>query len=326
LSLEPSSSLVPATGAILEAILDQTHPVWGEGLDRASYARYNAAQLKTPWGRSSLRRVALLDRSGHFVATAKRYDLRVRTGGHEVRAIGIGALFTRPDARRQGAAGELLRTLMAQGEADGARLALLFSEIGTRYYERFGFRAVPITQTILDLKQPPTSAPPAIPMRSGEARDLPAIAEMNAMQAEGCRFTLTRSPEYIAFAIAKKRLLAASGPPGHRAVEFFVVEEGGRAAAYAVVLAAGDYWMVTECGDRDPSGARVGALIETMLSRPGPRAARILAWLPPDFLPPQLRVLWRERPAVVMMAAPLGGFVLDVPHRDQVSWWHADAF
>lgn len=326
-SLEPSSfPLVPATGAILEEILDQTHPVWGEGLDRASYARYNAAQLRTPWGSRHLRRVALVDASGRFVSTAKRYDLRVRAGDGEVPAIGIGALFTRPDARRRGAAAGLLRALMEQAEAEGARVALLFSEIGTRYYERFGFRTVPVTQTVLELKAGPTVAPPAIPLRSGEAADLPAIAEMNALQASGFPFTLARSPDYIAFAVAKKRLLAASGAPGRRQVGFFVVEEGGRAAAYAVVLAVGDYWMITECGDRDPTGARVGALFEAMLARRDEQPRRLLAWLPPGFLPPQLNVLWRERPAVAMMAAPLGGFALDVPHGDHVAWWHADAF
>ncbi|HOC18180.1 MAG TPA: GNAT family N-acetyltransferase [Vicinamibacterales bacterium] len=326
MSLEPSFSLVAAEGAILEEILDLTHPVWGEGLDRASYGRYNAAQLRTPWGRSHLRRVALVDAEGRWVSTAKRYDLRVRAGGREVPALGIGALFTRPEARRRGAASALLRALLAAGAQEGARVALLFSEIGTGYYERFGFRAIPVTQTVLELTARPAAAPPAIPMRSGEPADLPAIAEMNQGQAGAFAFTLVRSPEYVGFAIAKKRLLAASGVPGHREVEFFVVEEGGRAAAYAVVLAVGDYWMVTECGDRDPSGARVGALIEAMLSRPGTRVARILAWLPPNFLPPQLSVLWRERPAVAMMAAPLGGFPLVVPHRDEVAWWHADAF
>ena len=311
---------------MLEEILDATHPVWGEGLDRAAYARYNAAQLKTAWGRSHLRRVALLDEDGTWVSTAKRYDLRVRVAGEEVPAVGIGALFTRPDARRRGAAGELLRSLMAGAEADGARLAILFSEIGTRYYERFGFRPVPVSQGVLDLERGRPPAPPAIPMRSGDKGDLASIAEMNAAQAAGFPFTLARSPEYVAFAIAKKRLLAASGPPGARSVEFFVVEEGGRAAAYAVVLAVGDYWMITECGDRDPSGARVGALVEAMRSRPGVPAVRLLAWLPPGFLPPQLRVLWRERPAVTMMAAPLGGFAFELPPRDRMAWWHADAF
>ena len=42
--------VVAATGDLLERILDQTFPVWGEGLDRPAYAKYNRAQLATPWG------------------------------------------------------------------------------------------------------------------------------------------------------------------------------------------------------------------------------------------------------------------------------------
>ncbi|HSK10054.1 MAG TPA: GNAT family N-acetyltransferase [Vicinamibacterales bacterium] len=228
--------LVPATGAILDEILDETHPVWGEGLDRAGYARYNLAQLGTPWGRSHLHRVALIE-GGRWVSTAKRYDLRARLRGREVGVLGIGAVFTRPEARRRGAASEVLRRLMDAGAADGASLALLFSEIGTGYYQRFGFRPVPVTQlvlTVADARR--ATASPAIAMRSGEPRDLPAIAEMNERQTAGSPFSLVRSPEYVAFAIAKKRLLAACGPRGRREVEFFVVEEGGRAAAYVVVL------------------------------------------------------------------------------------------
>ena len=53
--------VVPATGDLLERILDDTFPIWGEGLDRAAYARYNRAQLATPWGATHLRRVALVD-------------------------------------------------------------------------------------------------------------------------------------------------------------------------------------------------------------------------------------------------------------------------
>jgi hypothetical protein len=150
---------------------------------------------------------------------------------------------------------------------------------------------------------------------------------MNAIQARGFAFHMVRSPEYAAFALAKKRLLAASSAPGAREVEFFLVEEGGRAAAYVVVLEAGDYWMVTECGDRDPTGARVGAIIQAMLARPGKRPGRVRAWLPPKFNPPQVKISWSEKPAIVMMMAPLGNF--DPGPRltvDDTCWWHADAF
>ena len=58
-------------------------------------------------------------------------------------AVGIGAVFTRKDARKKGAAAMLLRWLLDDARAQGNVLALLYSEIGTAYYERFGFVALP---------------------------------------------------------------------------------------------------------------------------------------------------------------------------------------
>jgi len=331
--------VVPAAGALLERVLDETFPLWGEGLDRNGYARYNAAQLATPWGAALLHRVALVDGTD-WLATAKVYRLRARFDGAEVPVVGLGAVFTPPRHRRRGHAADLIRRVLARAEADGCRLAVLFSEIPPAYYEQFGFRTARVVQLLLGAGAAPPS-PPGIAMRSGEPRDLPAIAEMNAMQAEGFRFALLRDPTYIAYAHAKKRLLAACGRPGHRQVEFFVVEEGGRAAAYVVVLEVGEYWIITECGDRDPSGARVGALVQAMLSRPGQgnssldsrpgrpegRRPQIRAWLPPGFLPPQLSVLRTEAPSISMMVAALGGFAIDLPlAAADFAWWHGDAF
>jgi len=328
--------VVPATGALLQQVLDETFPLWGEGLDRAGYGRYNAAQLATPWGASQLHRVALVEGSD-WLATAKVYRLRGRFDGREVPVVGLGAVFTPSKRRRRGHAAELIGRVLAGAAADGCRLAVLFSEIAPSYYEQFGFRTVPLRQVLLGpgpssgplrgKRRPAPFAPPAIALRTGERRDMAAVAEMNAMQADGFRFTLLRDPTYIAYAHAKKRLLAACGRPGYRQVEFLVVEEGGRAAAYAVVLEVGEYWMVTECGDRDPSGARVGAIVEAMLARAGQRTPQIRAWLHPGFLPPQLKVLRSEAPQIAMMVAPLGDFEIIPPlSTADLAWWHGDAF
>src|SRR5450759_4348980 len=89
--------VVAATGDLLEEILDETYPMWGEGLERAAYSKYNQAQLATPWGATHLRRVALMD-EGRLLATAKRYDLTARVDGQVVRMLGLGAVFT-PEAQ-----------------------------------------------------------------------------------------------------------------------------------------------------------------------------------------------------------------------------------
>ena len=48
--------IVPARAAMLDRILDETWRIWSDGLTRDAYARYNDAQMKTPWGRRSLDR------------------------------------------------------------------------------------------------------------------------------------------------------------------------------------------------------------------------------------------------------------------------------
>lgn len=317
--------LSPASPDQLTEILDTTFPLWGEGLDRAGYERYNDAQRQTPWGARCLHRLVLAEGT-RWLSTAKRYDLRGRLDGREVRIMGIGAVFTPPGLRRHGHAAELIRRMLDQAEGEGIDLALLFSEIGPRYYQRLGFSAVPLSQFALQFE--PMAGPAGIALRSGEARDLAAVCEMNRLQAEGARFSIARDPVYAAYAIAKKRLLAAAGPPGRRQVEFFVVEEGSRAAAYLVLFEVGNYWMVTECGDRDASGARVGAMLQTLLSAPGRRPAAIRAWLPPAFLPPQTHAAVREVPPLTMMMRRIGrsGGIEPPLGAGDLAYWHADAF
>jgi GNAT superfamily N-acetyltransferase len=319
--------VVAATGDVLQQILDETFPVWGEGLGRDAYGKYNRAQLATPWGAVHLQRMALVDR-GRLLATAKRYDLTARVDGRQVQLMGLGAVFTPEAQRGRGYAGELLRRTLDRGAGEGFGLALLFSEIDARFYEHLGFRQLPVNQVTLSVRPGTRAGAPAIPMRSGDFGDLRSIVEMNAAQSAGYRFALSRDAEYVRHAITKKRLLAACGSPGHRTVEFFVVEEGGRAAAYAVLLEVGEFVMVTECGDRDPSGARVGAMLQAILARDPSRPVRLRAWLPCGFLPPQVDITAHEVSPVTMMMRPLGRDVWPTPPlaAHDIIWWHADAF
>lgn len=317
--------LAPADRHQLDEIVEQTYSLWGEGLGRAGHARYNEAQRRSPWGLSHLQRLVLTD-GRRWLSTAKRYDLRGRLDGEAVRILGIGAVFTPVPLRRQGHAADLLRRVLDQAQGEGFDLALLFSEIGLRYYETLGFERVPVSQLVLRVD--PLRGPAAIPMRSGELRDAPAIADMNARQAAGFRFGLERDPEYIAYSITKKRLVVGSGGSARRRLQFFVVEEGGRAAAYAVILEVGDSWMVTECGDRDPSGARVGAMLQSLLGQAEAQPKRLRAWLPDNFLPPQVHVAAREVPTLAMMVRPIRrGLRIEPPLEAwDLAYWHADAF
>src|SRR5262245_45524844 len=216
--------IVTAEGEILERILDGTFEIWNEGLSRSAYGQWNRAQLRTPWARNRLQRFAALDDRERVLATAKQYRFDVRIGGREGWMCGIGAVFTPPEQRGQGHASTLIEQLVLRAQREGALLASLFSEIGTAFYERLGFTAVPLDEVTITVKM--KGGAPAMLVRAGDERDLPAVAAMHSVRSATAPFALQRDASLVHYALSKKRLLAGLGAPGFRQLEFFVAEEG----------------------------------------------------------------------------------------------------
>ena len=326
-------ALVVAEGALHEQILDQTHAVWSDGLSRKGYGQYNTAQLSTRWGARHLRRLALVQ-GDQVLASAKRYDLRAALDGRAISIVGIGAVFTPPELRGRGYGRHIVEAMLAEARRDGRELALLFSEIGTAYYERLGFRAVPIAATELSIRG--RAGAPAIPIRTGDERDLAFIAEIHGSHARRYRFALQYDPDWLQYSVAKRRLLCGLASDGRRSVEFHVVEEGTRPVAWLLIQVECDdadaqspeRWTVESCGDRDPSGARVGAMLQALIARtPAAPAPDIRAWWPARFAPPQLDHRPRGPSSITMMVRPIDNLPLTAPlTAENVLYWHADAF
>ena len=285
-----------ASGAALQLILDETFPLWGDGLSRVDYERFNRAQMMTPWGGSHLERVAWMD-GDEVLASAKRYTLELGFGGSPVPCLGIGAVFTPSRHRGRGHAGALIEALIEEAAGQGMQYALLFSEIGPDYYARLGFEPITITESTIGLKPQPREGAPAVLVRGGDDRDIADIAAMHLKRAETYALALNRCHEYARHAIAKRRMLAAFSPPGVRQLEFFIAEEGASAVAYVVISRGPEGAVIEEWGDRDPAGARFGAMLQVLAARtPAEKAAPLRTWLPEEFLPVQLEKL-DERPA-----------------------------
>ena len=317
--------LVQAEGPVLQQILDASHAIWADGLSPRAYAQYNVGQLRTPWGRRRLRRYALVDDKGDLLTSAKRYDLSVQVDGRQVEAVGIGAVFTPEEQRANGYAALIIERLLEAARRDGAELALLFSEIGTSYYRRLGFTTVPQKELTLAVVEKPGA--PMVLVRGAEERDIPAVVALAASMAAPHRFAMVPTEDFLRYSLSKKRLLAGLSSPGSLTVEFFIVEEGAGAVAFVILTTAGGDDVVLEmCGDRDPEGARVGALLQVLRARtPAEEALTMRGSLPPGWLPPQL-VIERSVPsASVMMVKPLLGGVLKRPLKEQdVLYWHGD--
>jgi GNAT superfamily N-acetyltransferase len=317
--------LVVAEGALLDHIFDNTCPIWAEGLTRTAYGQWNDAQLKTTWGRDHLQRFALVDDDGSLLASAKRYRISVRLDGTDGWMAGIGAVFTPPSRRGQGHATRIVELLLERERAAGALMGALFSEIGAEFYERIGFRTVPLDEVTVTVKRKDGS--PAMLVRAGEDRDLPALAAMHAARIAGVRFAVRRDPALISYALAKKRLLAGLGPPGLRQLEFFVAEEGASAAAYVVLSENANGWTLEEGGDRDPAGARLGAMLQVLLARePAHRTPLIRAWWPRSMpVPPQIELTDRGDARDLFMVRPLADVAMPRT-ADDVFYWRSDYF
>jgi predicted N-acetyltransferase YhbS len=317
--------VVLAEGELLEQILDVTFPIWHEGLTRKAYSQWNAAQLKTRWGRQHLHRFALIDDDGTLLASAKRYRIDVRLDDREGWMCGIGAVITPPALRGRGYARQIVERLVEQERHAGALFASLFSEIGAPFYERLGFRHMVFDEVTVGVKR--KHGAPAMLVRAGEERDLDGISAMHAARSAHARLALRRSPSLIAYALAKKRLLAGLGPPGLRQVEFFVAEEGASAVAYVVLSENANGWTLEEAGDRDPSGARLGGMLQVLLEREPSRPTPLIrTWWPRSFaVPPQLELRDRIDARDLFMVRPLAD--VDVPMRpDDVFYWRSDYF
>ena len=323
----PITTVVPADGMILDRILELAYPTWHEGLSRQAYARFDMAQAKTAWGHEHQRRFALVN-GADVLASAKQYNLAGVLDQRPVRICGVGAVFTDPLHRGCGSARVLVERLLDHAEQDGADLALLFSEMDAKWCERNGFERIATTDLELGIAQSARHGAPMTLVRGGEARDLAAIVAMGQVRAAPFRLHLDRDIDFVQYAITKMRLHAGLGSAGAHQLQFFIAEEGITAAAYVVVSVVGSKWTIEECGDRDPSGARVGAILEALIARePVERRPSIRGWLPPGFVPPQVTIVSAKPSTEVVMVRSLGSTVLEPRlSADDVLFWHSDVF
>jgi len=119
-----------------------THALWSDGRSRQAHAAFTLEQLDLA-GPELLHYAGLVDDTG-LVASMKRYGLRLRgPDGRALPAIGIGAVFTREDARGRGHAAALLREILREAREAGAAAAWLHAEIDPAYYARLGFLELP---------------------------------------------------------------------------------------------------------------------------------------------------------------------------------------
>jgi hypothetical protein len=218
--------LVQAEGGILQRIVTTTPLAASGGLTREAFARYDAAQAKTPWALRHRRRFALM-RADDVLASAERYELTGRLDRQLVAICGIAAVLDHgADGDGSGYGGVLVERLLEDAARDGADLALLFETAASASRVPDGFAVVPMTDVELTVTEPSRYGAPMTLVRGGEDRDLQAIVAMGHARAGPFRFHIDRDVDLIKHALTRKRLLAGLGRAGVRQLEFVIAEEG----------------------------------------------------------------------------------------------------
>lgn len=211
-------------------------PDEGEG----ALDRYRSYVRDDPSYRPEQSRVLL--EGGRIVAHLRVWDREVRVRGASFRAGGIGSVLTHPDFRGRGYARALMRNTEKYLLGAGYDVGLLFSIIGTPFYEALGWTPVPLPTFAVDMKSAPDDRPSTRLRALHMDRDLDAVMAIYA-RSSGC---LT-GPE------VRPRAYWLAGPSRIRGVfPRWGIERDSELCGYATFEVSADRMWVTE-GSVEPA-------------------------------------------------------------------------
>jgi GNAT superfamily N-acetyltransferase len=277
-------------------VLPHSASLWAEGRSFEHYARDLKDLAKSGYGK---RRFSMLGVrvNGEVVSSCKRYERDLRCGDRMLRAIGIGAVFTRNEFRGQGLATAMLAALLDEEKNNGTDLAILYSNIRPQFYAAIGFHALP--SRIFTLRADSLAFERIKPLHIRDD-DWPAIARCFAALDEQRTYALHRTPLVWELIRARHRI---QPEPGHTVN--LAIHANRRILAYCLGrrVVKSDAFVVDEFSF---AGAQHAHLVPPLLRAAAGDLRRITGWLPPsparEVLP---RGTVRARRDAILMAAPL---------------------
>lgn len=169
----------------IEETLELQRMVFRPDEGAGALERYRTYVRDDPGYRMDQSRVLLID--GRIVAHLRVWDREIRVRGSVLRAGGIGSVLTHPDYRGRGCARALMRNAEAYMLDAGYDVGLLFTIIGTPFYQALGWTPIPLPTFAVDLESEPGDR------RSTHARALEVDRDLDAVMAiyEHCSGSLT---------------------------------------------------------------------------------------------------------------------------------------
>lgn len=286
------------------AVYRHSHALWGAGLALRDYEGMWEDQRRTAWGERWVRFLVWHD-GDRVLSSLKLYRPEIRVGSRRWRAWGIGAIFTPPDERGRGHATRMIERVLAQADEEGDAPVLLFSDIGTSYYERFGFRSLPSDEAVgsLPASAPDVSDGPVLrPMRPSDIED---VAEAHAAWCEGRPLAILRDRAQWAFLVERSRTFFERLDGSTLDRRFRVATWNGKIVGYTIAFASERDWNFREVGSIEADPALAAAVMRAAAVEARAGGCRtVYGWIPRSWaaLVPEWRLRRvRRRRAVAMI-------------------------
>ncbi len=304
----------------IEAILRESHAIWGAGLALADYVEKWLDLMDTTWARQNFAFLVWVEDDGSVLSSMKLYRPLLRDRTSSSRAAGIGAVFTPPARRRQGHATAMLRALMELAHATGTRAAVLFSDIGVEYYERLGFRTLPAEEAWGRLSRQGPTSPTGYTLRPMRASDLDAVRAAHDEWCERRPFAILRDREYWEFLMARAAAFFARLDGSNLSRRYRVALHDGEFAGYLIAVQGQGIWTVREVGAANADPDTIAAILRTGAAEAWEDGMRrVFGWFPRPLgdLLPEWRLRFEPRRRAVPMIRALDGAIdlgpLDTP-------------
>jgi predicted N-acetyltransferase YhbS len=306
-----AATLRVASPSEIEAIYRESHALWGAGLGFSDYVQFWADVRETGWARDHYRHLVWGEGRGAVLSSLKLYRPEVRVGTRRLRVAGIGAVFTPVRHRRKGHGAAMLRALLDESRQRGDAFAILFTDIGTEYYARLGFRELPARESWgrLPARARATSG---LSLRPMTMQDLAEVRLAHDAWCTPRSFAFLRDQEQWAYLLVRAASFYRRYDGSDLAQRYRLALRDGRFCGYLVAVEGVGQWVVREAGALD------GDLdVMADILRAGGLEARaaglqqVYGWFAPGLAErlPEWRLRSEVRKQAIPMVAPLDGSV-----------------
>jgi hypothetical protein len=279
----PTASLALATPGEIDEISRESYVLWGGGLSLQAYRELWQEVGRCRWALEHARYYVWRDASGRVLSSMKVYRPRMRIMGREGRCSVLGAIYTPRANRRRGHASEMVLASLEEMRERHDLAAMLFSDIGTRYYAKFGFLALPAREHTGRLPARPVHSGTDLEFRPARSTDLELFRTAHAISSAERPIAVLRDAEHWEFLWIRSRSFFSrvKDPAVKHAWNLALLD--GQCIGYLITVEGRGEWNVREVGSLDGQPATMARI----LSHAGSRAyraglRRFYGWLPTE--------------------------------------------